>query len=225
MKFKLLESKIKQLNITKDDVEYVGVLEKEDLLKIPEQILTFTDWYWAGDDSFGTYKTTYKTTYAIAIDQFGNAEANLTDEINEVRPHLDVDATLLKLQNFKPGDIVHCFGLDWYYSGNFYSTGILFCMDSIGKCEFSGPFDLVPYGKSKLRKFVDNWWNSVKDEPQIKFSLKIYKNTKLIDTLNSDEIEEITNRIDEEIADNNWVEFTNNINGKVVKLTPEDFKD
>ena len=101
MKFKLLESKIKQLNITKDDVEYVGVLEKEDLLKIPEQILTFTDWYWAGDDSFGTYKTTYKTTYAIAIDQFGNAEANLTDEINEVRPHLDVDATLLKLQNFK----------------------------------------------------------------------------------------------------------------------------
>lgn len=81
------------MNITKDDVEYVGVLEREDLLKIPEQILTFTDWYWAGDDCFGSQNT----PTAVAIDPFGKAEPNLTDEINEVRPHLDVDSALLKL--------------------------------------------------------------------------------------------------------------------------------
>lgn len=228
MKIKLVESEIPKLNVKKSDVDYVDVYYSTDLDEIPDDIKKFNNYYyWTSDDSYkDPYAELFWATVCTSHRPFITTE--LADEICDVRPFINIRVSdTQNISNFKKGDIVNCFGYDWYYVSRWKASFgpdmvSLFCMGSIGKCRFSSKQSTCKYEDSELHKFVQDWWKSVKDEQTNNehFEAKIYKGKHLIDTLYSNDFKDITDMIDEELAEGHWVEFTNKLNGKSMALKP-----
>ena len=230
MKLKLTESKIHKINIEKSDVVYAGVFDSDELNPIPNHILEFEDWYWTADDCVQD-KSCIKlpNLNATAVNPNGEIFKLLPDELCEVRPFIDVKNTK-DILSLKKGDIVNCFGLNWYCVERYDLIITLFCMDSIGECEFSVPGFGYSYVSSKLNDFVQNWWKSVKDDPDLNkhFEAKIYSGKNLIDTLYSDDLQEVSNYVDDWLLNedpntsNMYAEILSKLSGKTVTIRPSD---
>ena len=224
MKLKLTEEIIPKLNTDKSDVCFVTVPNTTDIIvSFPQHISKFNDWYWIYSDS---YKDHYGDNYfASAASPEGKyVSSKLMNEKCQVRPVLEMHVSNKKNIPFlEDGNIVNCFGHNWYVYDSKIPTVKLFCMDSIGSCEFSSNIKFpCKYINSDLYKFVKNWWNSIKEEH---FRAKIYDGHFLIDIIYSNDFREITDFIDQEIKEGYCVEFKNMINGKSMTLTPKDYEN
>lgn len=205
----------KKFNIGIEDVSYVGAISSAEVSKLPKDVIEFKDYYWTSEHS---QKWVGGNSYATAVSPEGKLVKLCVDKECEVRPILDI-AAIPKFSNINAGDIVNCFGHDWYCINPFSRSCItLFCVDSIGRCKFSKytASDII-YDRSDLAKFIEDWSESAANDEH--FEAKIYKGKHLIDTLYSNDFKEITDWIDEEIEQGHTVEFTNKLNGKSMTLT------
>ena len=256
MKAKILKPKTPIINLKESDVVSFGVFSVEEMENLPQHILKFRGWYWTSGDSRINWDDGFPTPNKEAISPKGDVERMCSLRRALVRPFIKIKVSSITqdIVQFKKGDIINCFEYNWYYVDRVGSIITLFCMDSIGECVFSQLNTKTLYEDSELYKFVNDWWEFVKEEiidqyPQ--FSIVIYTgklipeifksedvkeiNTKIaseiingnwkpIDGFQSNNFNEITNRIDQEIGKGNWVQLKNNNNGQTVYLTQDDLK-
>ena len=170
--YKLSESSIRRSNKKLPDIKYADLLTPQETVKLPKPLLKHGYWWQLRSPGYySDYVAFVSSSGSVnSVNSCGNYDYSSN---GAVRPALRIS----NLNDYKVGDDFK-FGGEWF---RIIDDNTAFCLNNIGVRKFNEESN--NYETSKIKDYIDNWFNNAKSKLKESVENKMNFRFKLVEDL------------------------------------------